>query len=318
MILSPVETFIEIRDERQLKALTGVTEFQLELLAQELAQVELEQKQAKYEQAVLKGQRTRKPGGGRRGRLTTPKSQVFFVLYYSKVYPTYDELANRFGMSRSAAFDNLQKYFPLVQEALSRLGVLPSRTFANPEEFREAVAGVSEIIIDVTERRQVRPTDPVQQKDRYSGKKKMHTVKNTVIATLTTFILFIGQTFGGRHHDYKIFQADFSTNEAWFDSLAVLVDLAYQGIDQDYEIPHLQIPVKKPRTSKKNPHPTLTAEQAKWNRELSRQRVRVEHAIAGLKRFNLLADRFRGRKPHFLDDALVMCAGFWNLNLLYV
>jgi predicted DNA-binding protein YlxM (UPF0122 family) len=184
MILSPVETLIEIREERQLKALTGVTEFQLELLAQELAQVELERKLAKYEQAVLDGQRTRRPGGGRRGRLMTPTSKVLFVLYYGKVYPTYDELANRFGMSRSAAFDNLHMYFPLVQEVLSRLGVLPHRTFTTHEEFREAMAGISEIVVDATERRQVRPKDPVPQTDRYSGKKNMHTVKNTVIAAI--------------------------------------------------------------------------------------------------------------------------------------
>jgi len=317
MILSPTETLIEIRDERQLKALTGVTASQLELLAQELAQVEADRRQAKYDHAVLSGQRTRQPGGGRPGKLTTPTSKVLLVLVYGKTYPTYDDLGHRFGISRSAAFDNLNIYFPLVQEALSRFGVLPSRTLQTLEEFREAVAGVEEIMIDVTERRLARPSDPVSQKDCYSGKKNMHTAKNTVIATVTTFILFLGQTFGGRHHDYNIFRNEFATAEAWFESLRVLVDLGYQGIGQDYNIPLLHIPVKKSRKSKPCPNPTLTPEQLKHNQELSRLRVKVEHALSGLKRFNILVNRFRGRKPQWVDEVIVLCAGLWNLNLLY-
>jgi hypothetical protein len=316
MILSPTETLIEIRDERQLKAMTGMTPSQLELLTQEFAQVEAETRQAKYEHAVLTGRRTRQLGGGRQGILTTSTSKVLFILVYGKTYPTYDDLGSRFGMSKSAAFDNLGVYFPLVQEALARLGVLPHRTFQSIDEFRDTLAGVEEIIMDVTERRQARPKDPAPQKDCYSGKKNMHTAKNTVIVTVTTFIWFLGQTFGGRHQDYKIFPEEFSTAEAWFEHLRVLVDLGYQGIRQDDEGQLLQIPFKKPRKSKKPPHPALTAEPTESNKELSRIRIRVEHALSGLKRFNLLVNRFRGRKPNFIDDVIVRCAGLWNLNLL--
>jgi hypothetical protein len=94
--------------------MTGVTASQPELLAQELAQVEAESRRAKYDHAVLSGQRPRQPGGGRHGKLSTPTSKVLLVLVYCKTYPTYDDLGHRFSMSRSAAFDNLKLDFPLV------------------------------------------------------------------------------------------------------------------------------------------------------------------------------------------------------------
>jgi len=181
------------------------------------------------------------------------------VLVYCKIYPTYDDLASRFGMSKSAAFDNIQMHFPKVQKALANLGVLPHRTFSNIEEFQEIFSDIEEIIIDVTERHHVRPKDPNKQKESYSGKKKMHTVKNTIITTITKLVLFVGQTFTGNNHDYKIFKEEFPTQDAWFEHLSVLVDLGYQGILKDYNGDDIQIPFKKPRKSKNNPNPNILA-----------------------------------------------------------
>ena len=71
MLLQP-ETLIEIKDERQLKALTGVNQSQLETIAVEFEQVEKEARAAKYEQEVFHSERVRKPGGGRKGIFRTP------------------------------------------------------------------------------------------------------------------------------------------------------------------------------------------------------------------------------------------------------
>jgi len=315
-MLSQEQTIIDVRDERQLKAVAGVTESQLEIIAAEYRRVETEERLAKYEQAAKAGKRVRKMGGGCKGILRTSIQKVLFVLVYCKTYPTYDDLGSRFGMSKSAAFDNISMHFPLVQKALARLGVLPHRRFNNIEEFREIFSDIEEIIIDVTERYQARPKDSNKQKESYSGKKKRHTVKNTIITTMTKLILFIGQTFTGRNHDYKIFKDEFPTEEAWFEHLSVLVDLGYQGILKDYDGGNIQIPVKKKRKSKNNQNPTLTTEQKEYNKELSSIRVFVEHAIGGIKRFNILVQAFRNRKPNFIDDVIVLCAGLWNLNVI--
>ena len=60
----------------------------------------------------------------------------------------------------------------------------------------------------------------------------------------------------------------------------------------------------------------MTSEQKEYNKELSSLRRLVEHAIGGMKRFNILVQAFRNRKPNFIDDVIVLCAGLWNLNVI--
>ena len=70
----------------------------------------------------------------------------------------------------------------------------------------------------------------------------------------------------------------------WFRDVEVWVDLGYQGILSDYKGDMIDIPHKKPRKSKKNPHPELTEEQRAENKTLSQVRIFIEHAIGGMKR----------------------------------
>ena len=78
-------------------------------------------------------------------------------------------------------------------------------------------------------------TNDEQQRDLYSGKKKRHTVKNTIIATVTKWVLFVGGTFSGHEHDFTMLKNEFPPEHAWFKSIRVLVDLGYQGILDAYE-----------------------------------------------------------------------------------
>ena len=79
----------------------------------------------------------------------------------------------------------------------------------------------------------------------------------------------------------------------------------------------MDIPTKKPRKSKKNPSPELSVEQKAENKAFSQVRIFVEHAIGGMKRYNILVHAFRNRIEHFEDDVIGVCAGLWNLVLSY-
>jgi hypothetical protein len=131
------------------------------------------------------------------------------------------------------------------------------------------------------------------------------------------FIVFLGRTFSGHNHDYKMLKQELPPNIDWFRDLEVWVDLGYQGIRSDYEGEMIDIPYKKPRKSKKHPNPELAEEQRTENQALSRVRILIEHAIGGMKRFNILVQRFRNSKENFEDDSIGVCAGLWNLNLCY-
>ncbi len=300
------------RDDRQLRSLTGASEEVLTKLEAAFSQAYERRQQQAYEQGQAQGKRRRKPGAGRKGVLNTMRSKLCFTLYYLKTYPTFDVLAEKFNLSRSNAHANLHKLLPVLSEALASLGYLPKGHFASAEEFKAVLGGIDAILIDVTERECCRPVDDAVQKEHYSGKKGYHTHKNTIIASPEKVILFVGQTFSGRNHDYAMFKSEFPSEQTWFEGVKVRVDLGYQGIKTDYPEGEVEIPFKKPRKSKSNPNPQLTAEQKAYNQMVSRARIYVENAIGGLKRYRILVDAFRNRLNGFVDRVIAVCAGLWN------
>ena len=141
-------------------------------------------------------------------------------------------------------------------------------------------------------------------------------MKNTIMSTVTKWIIFVGKTFSGHEHDYAMLKTEFPPEHPWFENLHALLDLGYQGIVEAYGAGNIEIPHKKPRKSKKRPQAQLTDEQKAENQALSRIRIFVENAIAGIKRFNILVHAFRNRKANMEDDVIALCAGLWNLLLL--
>ena len=108
------------------------------------------------------------------------------------------------------------------------------------------------------------------------------------MSTVTKWVVFVGSTFPGHKHDYTMLKSEFPPEQPWFENVHALLDLGYQGILTDYLGENIEIPHKKPRKSQKNPQPKLTSEQKTENQALSRVRIFVENAIAGIKRFNIL------------------------------
>ena len=66
---------------------------------------------------------------------------------------------------------------------------------------------------------------------------------------------------------------------------------------------------KKPRGGE------LTPQEKEQNRKLSRVRVRVEHALAGVKRSRSVKDVLRNTKEGFSDQAIVAACGLHNLRV---
>lgn len=308
-----------IQNERQFRALTGTSQQEFQQLLPVFTESYDELRQEAYE--VNKATRQRQPGGGQKGKLKTMELKLFFILYYWKVYPTYDVLGFQFGLDRSKACTNVQALWPVLERTLKTLEVLPARAFSSVDELRAAFRDVQDLLIDATEREHCRPQDDEKQREKYSGKKKRHTVKNTVIATLSKWILFLGYTVAGSIHDYTQFKKEFPVdgdmNEVvkWFEDFILGLDLGYLGTQKTYEADTVNMPHKKPRKAKNNPSPTLTEEQKAENRAISRVRVIVEQAISGLKRFNIVTHTFRNHLDDFVDTAALLAAGLWNWKL---
>jgi Helix-turn-helix of DDE superfamily endonuclease len=162
---------LQIRDDRQMKALTGLSQDQFDHLLPVFSDIYRATQQHTYEAGVASGSRRRHPGGGSKGKLPTLAEKLQFVLYYYKTYPTFDVLGTQFAMARSKAHENLHKLSPILYDTLVHLDLMPYREFTTPEELKAALQGVDRLLIDATERAYHRSTDDAKQREHYSGKK---------------------------------------------------------------------------------------------------------------------------------------------------
>lgn len=309
---------ITIRNERQFRAFTGLPETVFNRLLPVFTQCleSTQQRHYKKDQA----HRQRRPGGGRKGALSTPELKLFFLLFYLKNYPTFDVLGSLFDLSPSKANEQVKKLLPVLKEAERRLQVLPHRHFKPTlSKTAQPIENKNKIIVDATERPLCRPHHARKQKHYYSGKGHRHTLKNTLVANAHQGIQVVGPTVAGRQHDYASFKKEFNPDQPGLSSVSIWVDTGYQGIEKDYSaFQEIHIPHKKPRKSKSNPNPKLTPKQKKENQVIGRFRVGVEHLIGDIKAFQIMAIKFRNRISNMADQLILVVAGLCNLKNSYV
>lgn len=129
------------------------------------------------------------------------------------------------------------------------------------------------------------------------------------LSTPARKLRYVSPCWVGKTHDYRMFQSEFPPAQPWFEHFRLRVDLGFLGIATDYVYKEILIPHKKPRKQ------DLTPEQKAENKVLASQRIVVEHAHAGLKRYRILSDRLRMHNLGLYDVVLGVCAGLWNFHL---
>jgi hypothetical protein len=67
----------------------------------------------------------------------------------------------------------------------------------------QTLKGLSDVLLDGTERPIQRSCDYEFQKEQFSGKKR-HCIKNNVLTDMNGKILFLSQTYNGSVHDKRI------------------------------------------------------------------------------------------------------------------
>ena len=248
--------------------------------------------------------RQRQRGGGRHAVLYTAADKLVFILFYFKFYPTQAVQGFFFGLSQPQANEWIHRLTLVLNAALGYEMQLPARKTADAEAILAACPGL-EFIIDGTERPIARPKDKQRQKEYYSGKKKRHTVKNTVITDKQTKkIKVLGQTVPGKKHDKKL-----ADEEDWpfpCDS-HVWKDTGYQGYEPEHTTTHQ--PRKKPRNGQ------LTEAEKQQNQAIRKERIGVEHSIGGAKVYRIVREQFRNRKAGFVDHVMEIACGLHNLRL---
>ena len=108
----------------------------------------------------------------------------------------------------------------------------------------------------------------------------------------------------GRKHDFRLFK---ESRTRILSAILSITDSAYQGIAKL----HAKSLLPKKNT-KKNP---LTKQEKAANRAISSQRVLNENVIAVLKRFRILADKYRNRRKRF-SLRFNLISGICNYELI--
>ena len=146
----------------------------------------------------------------------------------------------------------------------------------------------------------------LSDKKNITQEKKRHTRKHTTGSTRKKRIILLSKARAGKVHDKKqLDEEDWVSNIP--DQVVIEGDLGYQGLQNEFI--NVRLPHKKPRGKE------LTEEQKQENREFSAQRVKCEHAHAGMKRYNSITAVYRNRVPDFDDRLMLNAAGLWNFYL---
>jgi Helix-turn-helix of DDE superfamily endonuclease/DDE superfamily endonuclease len=197
-------TYTELQsDLRKFLALTGLTHREFQLLLPAFARAH---ERLYLPDQTLEGKpRQRFAGGGRKPVLQAPEQKLLFLLVYLKTYPLQTLLGELFELSQPRVNQWIHRLLPILQDTLDELGVLPERDPGHYARSQAASGEPPRLIIDGTERRRQRPKNPEKQAAHYSGKKKMHSDKNVVIANLpSNRIGFLSGTYAGKTHDKKV------------------------------------------------------------------------------------------------------------------
>ena len=159
--------------------------------------------------------------------LPTPEDRFLFILASVKTSALQVVQGRLFGMGQSTANQWMPILLPVWLAALRALGDAPARSLtALAQRLGVSEADAATVVVpleeapapvvavpaaapaspppcahDGTERRIVRPHDPVEQMECESGKKKDLTVQNVLLVNALLLILFLSDTYGGRVHD---------------------------------------------------------------------------------------------------------------------
>ncbi|MDN5868907.1 MAG: transposase, partial [Candidatus Nitrosocosmicus sp.] len=224
---------------------------------------EIEVKYSKHEIKRLSSKRNRERdiGGGRHFKLVV-KDRVIMVLVYYRLYITYTLMEFLFGLDQSNVCRGIQKIESLIRKCLpipQKLYNVPKR-LKTMEEIEVYFPGFM-AFVDCTEQQIPRPKNKKRKKMFYSGKKKIHAVKNLYIVNEPGLIIYKTKHKQiGKKHDYKIYKKNHPDIPK---EVVSMFDLGFLGVQKDFPEQKSCLPIKR----KKNQ--ILTEEEEEYNKNHS-------------------------------------------------
>ena len=267
------------------------------------------------ERRLSRGDRQREIGAGHPFKLPL-RDRLLMLLTYYRLYVTSTLTGFLFDLGQTNVLKDIRMLEPAVRAVLP----LPEKVYRKArkirtmEELEEMFPGLR-AIVDATEQEIPRPMEKGKRKTHYSGKKRRHTVKTQLTVNSDGLIVHRTNHARGRVHDYALFAR---SRPRLPEGVRPMVDLGYYGIEGDYPELNAIIPFRRHgggRGHGGEKAPDLTPEQKAFNKQVSKERVVVEHTISRLKKFRVMADEFRNRLRHY-DPMTDIVSGLVNLRIM--
>lgn len=244
-----------------------------------IALPELEKRRQLRLAARVERKRPPLPKDGR-PREVLPIHKVLMTLLYLRHNVSHEVVAAIFGFSADSSENAFHEVVPLLRD------MFPSEKWESEKKWRRGEPTwspdkVDKVIIDSFETPISRPSINERQKRVYSGKKKRHTLKTQVVTDQAGEILCLGAPHPGPKADIKIYEEE-PLPEPIADKSRI-GDKAYASRDH----PEIITPHKKPKGGE------LSEKQKGENKEISKERVYVEHAIRRIKGWRIMRDEYR-------------------------
>jgi len=279
-------------------SLSGLSLTDFEALYQEFAAAYAKDRQQSLTRA---GKPRKRAAGGGTPFTHDGRSRLLMALVFLRVYPTYEVLAFFFSLHKA----NAQRG---VVDVLATLEAHTVFVCERPAEERRKLRSVQAVmdafpdvrlVIDAKEQRVQRPGGEddkgnSRQKPFYSGKKKVHTLKTQVAVAPDGSFQSVGKSVPGAVHDLTLLRRSDLLHRLP-KTEGVMLDKGYDGLQRlDPKEPDKNgppHPCHLPHKARRG-HP-LTDEQKAFNAHLSKYRIVVEHSLAQMNQFQVLAQVFR-------------------------
>jgi hypothetical protein len=236
------------------------------------------------------------------------------ALVWLRIYPTYEVLGFFFSLAKPNARFNVEEILDTLAEMTEFALERPSKERKKLRSTQAVMEAFPEVtfIIDTKEQRIRRPSGVDEegnsnQKPSFSGKKKAHTLKNQIAVAPDGFIQAMSESVPGSTHDLTVLRESKLLEKLDPDE-GSMFDKAYDGIAKDFPDLLLVLPYK---ARKNRP---LTEVEQEYNREVSSDRIVVEHTNAQLQKYQALAQVYRhDRNKH--SRTVRVAAGLVNRQL---
>lgn len=260
--------------------------------------------------------RKREIGGGGKFKLEL-RDRLLMLLVYYRLYATFTLTGFLFDLDQSNAFRDIRYLEPLVSGCLP----LPkkvqklTRRLRTIEEVEQFFPGFK-AFVDATEQEIPRPKkDSKKRKTHYSGKRRKHTVKTQLTVNREGLIFQKTNHARGRRHDLDVY---LEHPPALPKEVEQDLDRGYVGVKNYFPELKCAIPFKRRAGGRGKcgvKAPPLTPAQKRFNKQLSKERVVVEHTISRMKKFRIMADEFRNRLKRY-DGMTDIVSGLVNFRMM--